>query len=283
MSAEWQESLKTQDGLTLHGQGWRPEREIRGAICLVHGHGEHVGRYAHLAAALNQAGFALLGFDLRGHGRSEGRRGHTPSYEQLMDDVGAMLARTSERFSGKPLFLYGHSMGGNLVLNYGLRRRPQLAGVVATGPWLRLAFEPPAIQVALARMMDKIAPAFVQSSGLETAALSRDERVVAAYEQDPLVHDRVSARLFLAMYAAGLWALENAAQWQLPLLLMHGGADRLTSAEASETFAHRAGKWVTFKRWEGWYHEVHNEPEQETFQRFLLDWLLKKTFPATRE
>ncbi len=273
MSKTFTDQLQTRDGLQLYGQGWEPEGETRAAICLVHGHGEHIGRYDHLAAALTAEGFAVLGFDLRGHGRSQGPRGHTPSYEHLMDDITDMLAKTAARFPSAPLFLYGHSMGGNLVLNYGLRRRPSLAGVVATGPWLRLAFEPPAIQVMLARWMDKIFPSFVQASGLETAALSRDEQVVQAYEADPLVHDRVSARLFAVMYQAGLWALEHAEEWQLPLLLMHGGADRLTSADASQEFARRGGQAITFKRWEGWYHEVHNEPERDVYQSYLLGWL----------
>ncbi len=269
------EELKTSDGLRLHGQGWTPDQP-RAAICLVHGHGEHLGRYAHLAAAFNAAGFALMGFDLRGHGRSEGPRGHTPSYEHLMADLDAMLEKTASRFAGLPLFLYGHSMGGNLVLNYGLRRQPRLAGIIATGPWLRLAFEPPPLQVFLARAMDRLYPTFTQASKLETAALSRDPAIVQAYEQDHLVHDRVSARLFAAMYQAGLWALENAHRWQLPLLLMHGEADRLTSPQASAAFARRAGPAVHFKLWPGWYHEIHNEPERETYQSFVIGWIKER-------
>jgi alpha-beta hydrolase superfamily lysophospholipase len=266
-------TLKTRDGLTLRGVSWAPDGEVRGAVCLVHGHGEHVRRYGHVAAALNRAGYALMGFDLRGHGRSDGVRGHTPSYDHLMDDIEDMLGAVSARFAGAPLFLYGHSMGGNLVLNYGLRRKPDVRGVIATGPWLRLAFEPPAVQVTLGRLMNRIYPGFVQSSGLETAALSRNPDVVRAYETDPLVHDKVSARLFVSMYEAGLWALEHAGEWSLPLLLMHGTADRLTSAEASAEFARRAGSAVRLKLWDGWYHEVHNEPEWDAFWQVFSGFL----------
>ena len=122
------------DGIQFYFQGWQPETPPKAVVCLVHGLGEHSGRYAHVAAALNDAGYALLGFDLRGHGKSGGPRGHTPSYETLMDDIGRLLAEAAHRYPGRPQFLYGHSLGGNLVLNYALRRKPGIGGVVATSP-----------------------------------------------------------------------------------------------------------------------------------------------------
>ena len=125
-------------------------RPPKAAIMLVHGHGEHVARYDHVAAALTEKGYAMLGFDLRGHGKSGGPRGHTPSYDALMDDIASFSQQTDQRYAGLPRFLYGHSLGGNLVLNYALRRKPDLHGVIATGPWLKLAFDPPASQVTLA-------------------------------------------------------------------------------------------------------------------------------------
>lgn len=267
------QDFKASDGLILRGQGWEPEETPRAAICLIHGHGEHTGRYAHAGSFLTQNGFALMGFDLRGHGRSDGRRGHTPSYDQLLDDISAMLAQVCARYPDQKVFLYGHSMGGNLVINYALRRGADLPGVIATGPWLRLAFEPPAIQVRLGRWMDKIYPSFLQSSGLELAALSHDESVVQAYANDPLVHDKVSARLFVAMYESGLWALAHAADLKVPMLLMHGTGDRLTSADASREFAERAGEQVTLRLWDGWYHEIHNEPDKASVFEAMLQWL----------
>ncbi|OQY34723.1 MAG: lysophospholipase [Anaerolineaceae bacterium 4572_5.1] len=265
--------FKTNDGLNLYAFSWTPEKAPKALICLVHGHGEHIERYAHVAAAMNEAGYALMGFDHRGHGQSEGARGHTPSYDALLDDISAFLTQAEERYPNLPRFLYGHSMGGNLVLNYALRRKPTLKGVIATGPWIKLAFEPPAIQVFLGKTMNKIYPAFIQASGLETAAISRDPNEVSAYENDPLVHDKISARLFVGMYEAGLWSLEHAAEFPLPLLLMHGSADRLTSAEASRQFAEAAGDAVTLKVWDGWYHEIHNEPEKAEVFKTTIEWL----------
>ncbi len=266
--------MRSVDGLSLFTCRWNVENP-RGVICLVHGIGEHSGRYAHVAAYLNQAGYAMLGFDLRGHGRSQGQRGHIPGYESFMEDIALMLRSARERWPQQPLFLYGHSLGGNQVINYLLRRQPSLAGAVATGPSLRIAFEPPAFKVALGRLMNNLMPAFSQVTGLEVQALSRDASVVQAYIDDPLVHDRISARFFVDAMDAGFWALEHAAELKTPLLVMHGSADRLTSPKASEEFAARAGSLCSFKMWEGLYHEIHNEPEKEQVFVFLRNWLDK--------
>jgi alpha-beta hydrolase superfamily lysophospholipase len=271
MSFEW--NWQTSDGVQMYAQGWGPDKKPRAVVCLTHGMGEHVGRYGHVGENLSKAGYALLGFDLRGHGRSQGPRGHTPSYQVLMDDIAAFLNQADERYPSLPRFLYGHSLGGNLVLNYALRRKPDLAGVIATGPWLKLAFQPTSSKVTLGRVMNNLLPGFSQSSGLETAALSHDPQVVQAYQEDPLVHDKISARMFVSVYESGLWALEHAADFPLPLLLMHGGADRLTSVEATRQFAQAAGKNVSLQVWDGWYHEIHNEPEQAKVFKVMTKWL----------
>ncbi len=264
---------QNKDGTKFYVLGWEPDKKPKAVVYLVHGHGEHIGRYAHVGEAFTKAGYALVGFDARGHGKTSGPRGHTPSYDALLDDIADFMSQMDSRYPNLPRFLYGHSMGGNEVINFALRRKPNLAGVIATGPWLKLAFDPPAIQVTLGRMMNNIAPGFTQKSGLETAALSHDPNVVNAYVNDPLVHEKISARLFVAMYESGLWALDHAAEFPLPLLLMHGTADRLTSEEASRQFAERVGKNVTWHAWGGLYHEIHNEPEKAEVLRVMVDWM----------
>ena len=268
--------FKTFDGLQLFGQSWQPEDQPRAVICLVHGLGEHSGRYVHVADSLIQAGYTLIFFDLRGHGKSEGPRGYTPSYEALMKDISSLLEVANKQFPQLSSFLYGHSLGGNLVLNYILRHQPQLKGVIVTGPWLRLAFEPPRFKIILAQITNYIWPSFSQKSGLDTKAISRDPEVVYAYENDPLGHDHISARMFIGIYQAGQWALEHASEFSLPLLLMHGGADKLSSIEASKEFDRKIPKKCTFKIWDGLYHEIHNEPEREEVFKFLIDWLDKE-------
>jgi alpha-beta hydrolase superfamily lysophospholipase len=268
---EW--GRKSADGLEMFAQSWEPDETPRAVVCLVHGLGEHSGRYAHVGKAVVEAGFVLTGFDVRGHGKSGGPRGHTPSYDALMDDIDLFIHLVADRYPGLPRFLYGHSMGGNFVINFALRCRPELVGVIATGPWLKLAFQPASSKVALGKIMNNILPRFSQASGLDTWALSHDPEVVNAYENDPLVHDKISARLFLNVFESGLWALDHAAEIPLPLLLMHGGADRITSLEASRQFAASAGDKVTLRIWDGLYHEIHNEPEQGEVFTFMIDWM----------
>ena len=268
--------FKTFDGLSLFGQSWQPKDRPRAVVCLVHGLGEHRGRYVHVADSLTQAGYTLISFDLRGHGKSEGPRGHTPSYEALIWDISSLLEIVNKQFPQLPSFLYGHSLGGNLVLNYVLRRQSHFKGVIVTDPWLRLAFEPPRFKIILAQITNYIWPSFSQKSGLNTETISRDPEVVYAYENDPLAHDHVSARMFIGSYQAGQWALEHASEFSLPLLLMHGGDDKIISVKASHEFANMKTENCTFKIWDGLYHEIHNEPEKEEIFKFLIDWLDKK-------
>ncbi|MDA8440936.1 MAG: lysophospholipase [Peptococcaceae bacterium] len=262
----------TGNDASLFTQLWQPEGEPKGVICLVHGIGEHSGRYADLVSALTRASFVVLSSDLRGHGKSSGKRGHIPAYSVLMDDLELLLNKGALLAPKQPLFLYGHSMGGNLVLNYALRRNPTLAGVIATGPWLKLAFAPSPVKVVLVRLMAKLYPSFTQSTGLDAKGLSHDLKVVAAYELDPRVHDQISARLFSACNSAGLWALKHASDFTLPLLLMHGKEDPVTSWQASTTFAQTAAN-CTLKIWDGMYHEIHNEPDKEEVFAYAIAWL----------
>lgn len=268
--------FKSFDGLQLFGQSWQSETKSRAVICLAHGMGEHSGRYAHVVDRLTKAGYVLFTFDLRGHGQSSGPQGHTPSYKTLLQDISSLLEAANKQFPQLPYFLYGHSLGGNLVLNYVLRYKPQLRGVIVTGPWLRLSFEPPAFKVTFGKVMNKIWPSFSQSSGLDTKALSHDPKVVHAYENDPLVHDHISARMFIGIYQSGQWALEHASEFSLPLLLMHGGDDKIISVEASREFANKINENCTLKVWDELYHEIHNEPEKEEVFKFLIGWLDKE-------
>ncbi|MCS6844193.1 MAG: lysophospholipase [Caldilineales bacterium] len=272
MSTTYDVQWRSADGLLLVGRCWEPDDQPKAVVCLVHGLGEHCGRYAHVAAALNNAGYAVLACDKRGHGRSEGKRGYVPSYDALMDDIGLLLEQAAQRFPGKPRFLYGHSLGGNEVLNYALRRRPDVVGVVSTSPGLRPGFKPPALQLAAGRLMNRLWPAFTMPNGLEMDALCRDPAVIAAYQADPLNHDRLSARLGIGLLEAGEWAIAHAAEFPVPLLLMHGTGDRLTSPQASVEFASRAPR-CTLQLWEGLYHETHNDPEKDQVIAFMVRWL----------
>ena len=272
---EW--TWYTADKTRLYAQSWQPDGTAVGVVGLVHGLGDHSSRYAHVAAALAEAGYITMTFDQRGHGKSQGARGDAPTYDEQMDDIKRLLAEAGERYPALPRFLYGHSMGGNLALNYALRRRPALQGVIATGPWLRAAFDPPAWRVRAGRFLHKVRPALLQPSGIDVTAVSRDAAVVQAYRDNPLIHDKISLRMYFSCVNAGRWALERAAEFTLPLLLMHGGADRLTSAAASREFAATIKNGCTYKEWDGLFHEIHNEPEQQQVFAYMIDWLRQHT------
>ena len=274
---EIQVRTASKDGLELIGREWKPEGKVRGVVCLVHGIGEHTGRYPHVADAYNRAGYAVLGLDLRGHGLSGGQRGFTPGYDSLLDDIDILLGEARSRYPSLPLFFYGHSLGGNLVLYHALRRKPALAGVIASSPSLRLAFTPPAWKTTLGHWMLNLWPSMAMSNGLDLQNLSHDASVIRAYKEDPLVHDRVTPPLGIGSIDKGAWALEHASEFNLPLLIFHGSADRLTSAEASREFAAKVKGDCTIKIWDGLYHETHNEPQKAEVLAFVTQWLKAHT------
>lgn len=265
----------TQKDLKFYAQGWNPP-QTKAVLCLVHGFNEHSTRYRHVAERLCRSGYALLTFDEFGHGLTEGKRGHAPSYEALIDSVKIILDEAHTRFPNTPVFLYGHSMGGAIVLNYLLKKTHTLKGAIVTSPLLRLAFEPPAFKVFLARIMKSIFPKFTENANLDSDAISRDKEEVRRYNTDPLNHGKITAGFFWGIHEGGKEALAHAAELKTPLLLMHGTADRLTSFAASNEFAKKAPEqFITFKYWEGFYHELHNEPEPDRTEvvNFIIKWL----------
>lgn len=265
--------LQSNDGLHLFAQEWVPDGDVTSLICLVHGLGEHSGRYAHMAEFFCSNGFAMISYDLRGHGKSEGQRGHSPSLDIMNDDISLFLETARDRFPDQPLFLYGHSLGGNLVLNYAIRTTPSIKAMISSGPLLRPAFKPPAWKITLGRILYRLLPTLAMSNELDRDALSKDREVVDAYKADPLVHDRLSSRLAIDMLDTGLWLLENAKLLRIPTLLIHGGRDEICSVQASKEFATKAGEICTLKLWDGLFHEIHNEPEQETVFGHTLSWI----------
>lgn len=265
-------SMVTEDGLALSGRSWAPSAP-KAVVLLVHGLGEHSGRYDHVAEAFNEAGVALLAFDLRGHGLSEGKRGHAPNYNRLMSDIALGTEHAKQQVPNHPFFLYGHSLGGNLVLHYLLERQPELAGAIITSPLLRLATDPPTWQTAAINLLNALHLRIGMASGLDDTALSRDTNVVRTYRNDPLTHNRITPALANDMVVAGEWMLGHAAELPCQTLLMHGDADRITSPEATQEFAQKAGGSVSLRMWEGFFHELHNEPGKREVLAHITGWL----------
>ena len=267
--------FSSKDGLELFGRAWQTEdKHPKGIIHLIHGLGEHSGRYDPVAKALTKAGYHMDGFDLRGHGLSEGKRGHTPSLDHFLDDISLFLDESGKLLdTSLPSFIYGHSLGGLLVLNYGFVHPERVSGAIVSDPALALSFRPPQLMWMIAQIMAKIVPTFSSNNALDVNALSRDAAVVKAYQDDVLVHDQISASHVVDMLGRGEKLIARAEDWTLPLLLMHGTEDRIASVEASRTFAEKAGPIVTFVPWEGYYHEVHNDIGKEKVIEKMISWL----------
>lgn len=266
-------SWKNPAGLNIYSKLWTIPSP-KAIVALIHGQGEHINRYEHLATYYNNNGVAVWGYDQQGFGKSEGPRGHAPNLEAYLDDTGILIDQISSRFPGTPIFLYGHSMGGNVALNYAFRRNDKrLTGIIATGPWIQLAFEAPAIKILAGRLMRSLMPKLALSSGLDTRLLSIDPAVVTAYNNDPLVHDKVSAAAGISLIEGAAWLNQYANPVPTPLLLMHGEADGITSCPATKALSERLSGPVTWKAWPGMFHEIHNEPDQKAVFDYTLNWI----------
>ncbi len=265
------------DGTSFYVQGWEPDTgKPKALIALIHGLGEHTGRYTHVAQVLTEAGYALVGFDLRGHGKSDGARGHSPSLDTYMQDIRQFFELLQQRYPHIPCFLYGHSLGGLLALTYAIQYGKGLKGVVVTSSALRSPLQKQKAKVAMARILGSLMPTVTLPSGLEAAAISRDPEVVQKYINDPLVHSSTS----LGFGKAGLNAVDlcfaRAKEFPAPLLMMHGTGDRIAYSSGSEEFAQLVGIVdgdVTLKLWKDMYHELHNEPEKAEVFKFMIEWL----------
>ncbi len=271
--------LDGQDRTAFYVQGWEPDdRKPKALIVLVHGLGDHTGRFARVGKVMTEAGYVLAGFDLRGHGKSGGARGHASSLEAFMQDIRQFVQLMKQRYPDLPQFLYGHSLGGLLSLAYAIQYGAGFKGVVVTSAGLRSALQEQKAKVAMVRLLGSILPAMTMPSGLDPATISRDPDVVQAYINDPLVHYSTSLGFGKAALNAINLCFARAGQFPAPLLIMHGKADKLTYPSGSEEFAKlvdAADCDVTLKLWDDLYHELHNEPEKMEVFKFMVEWLDK--------
>lgn len=262
------------DNTTIKGNIWKTTNQAKAVVALVHGFGEHIDRYQHVAEYFDKHDLAVVAYDQRGHGKTSGKRGHVKNYNLLLGDVDRLLKHTKEVFPDLPIILYGHSWGGNIVTNYILKNdTSSLAGVVLSSPWLRLAFEPPKFQMTMGRLVGKLFPGFTQANNLDVAELSNDPDVGKVYTNDPLVHGYISVATFLGTHEAGNWAIENAGKLNINTLIMHGTHDKITSHEASKEFAQKAGDKIKLQLWEGLRHETHNEIKKDEVLKFVTEWI----------
>ncbi|MDA3892477.1 MAG: lysophospholipase [Salinivirgaceae bacterium] len=269
-------NLKTKQGLTLFAHTWEPSEKPKAVLVLVHGIGEHCLRYTPYFKLFVEAGISIFGFDLIGHGQSEGKKGAIKSYDALMDDIEISLLKVKQIFPNLPQFIYGHSMGGNLALNYLLRRPSGLKGGIITSPWLALTEEPNVVLKGLVSILKNIIPNMTIDSGLDSKNISSISAEIEKYDSDPLNHGRISFRLFNELSKSGKWALENIQQLALPTLLLHGTDDKITSPIASKVAASNNSQFILHKEWPNVGHELHNDTCRNEVAKKSITWILNQ-------
>lgn len=271
-----EETVTASDGLRLYLRR-REAARARGEILISHGFGEHCGRYGALSDHLVRHNYSVTAYDHRGHGLSDGLPGHVESFNEYDEDLAKVLATVLSRSETRPLFLIGHSMGGLIAMRYLERKSGPLRGAIISAPLIEVAVAVPAHKLMIARVWARMAPRLRLDNEINPANLSRDPEVGRAYAADPLVTRKVSAKWFAEATRAMHEVVERADQITTPLLVMHGTEDRLASVDATRRVFERIGasdKELVI--YEGFYHELFNEPEkQEVFER-VTGWLDKR-------
>lgn len=273
---EWK--FRGDGGLELHAQSWLPGGPPRAVVAIVHGIGEHSGRYSSLVDYLVRSGLAVCGFDLRGHGKSPGARGHIDSWSEYLDDVGAFLRGCRSSYPDRALFLYGHSMGALIVADYAVVHGEGLHGLIVSGIPLQPTGVAKPHLIAVARMLSRFLPRVSISLGLAVNGISRDPATIEAYGRDPLVHPRVSMRWGTEILAAIKRVREHAKAIRMPILILHGGADPINSVSGSrELYDTVSSSDRSLRIYPESLHEPHNDLDRDVVSLELEQWILERS------
>ena len=259
----------------LFGKLWISDEQVTTLVIMVHGIGEHSGCYDELAKKFVEQSVGFLAFDLRGHGRSTGIRGHA-SIKLIKDDLRMVIEYIHQKFPDVPIVLLGHSMGGSIVLNYAIDKNVKVQGVIASSPWLKLMHLPQPLLVWLAKVASHIVPWLTVRTGIRADQLSQSGSSRKSTKTDPLLHKKISVKLFVDLWTNGRKILSNKYCPEIPVLLMHGTADSLVSFEAAKSFAKRNRKSIFFKNWNKMRHDLLSDTGNEMIVRYVVNWLSKQ-------
>lgn len=264
--------ISAADGTLLHVTDYLlPAAQARGSVVILHGLGEHSGRYRHLAGFFNQCGLSVRCYDHRGHGRSQGRRGDVIYGDPMLQDAEIIIDDFSSRFA-EPPFLFGHSMGGLFATRLALDRMSPLRGLILSSPALALRLSP--LQYRMLKVMSALAPSLGVPNGVAPSLLSHDPKVVAAYKNDPLVHHRISARLLRSMLSSIDYCHMHADALATPTLMLVSGDDRVIDVEGSRRFFLRVPPGMAVMReYSSLYHEIFNESDAQQVFDDVQQWL----------
>ena len=263
-------------GCALHVEHYRAQGDARLTLVMVHGYSAHCGLYRHVGAAFASAGIAVTQFDGRGHGRSEGRRGHVIDFAQYVDDLAVVVDWARQQDLGRPWALVGHSMGGAIALTFVLdkTRTDKPSRLVVAAPWLKLKMKVSAPKRAAANVAARVLPTLTMPNGLAAENLSRNPLVLAGFEKDPLVHHVATAGWFMATLRAQARIRRQAKELHVPTLMLLAGGDRIVANETTRAFAREAGSIVELRDYPELFHELFLEPEADLVLADISKWLL---------
>jgi alpha-beta hydrolase superfamily lysophospholipase len=262
------------DSTRLYWQSLMPQGEFKDVVGIVHGFGDHSGRYRRVSEALIADGHAVLAFDYRGHGKADGRRGHCTSWTEFVEDLAVFWVRVRQLASGRPTFLLAHSHGALMSMHFAARKPEGLRGVAMTAPYFRLAKEPKAITVLGAKVLSTIAPIFPVPMGLTVEMLSRDQAWQKETAEDPLYGKMTTARWAAAHFAAQQQLLTLGSQITVPVLMLAGDSDEIASTSAAKAFFDTlASPDKQFKLYPGMRHEIMSETGKEEVWSDISRWI----------
>jgi lysophospholipase len=270
--------LPAKDNLRLFRRSLVPSAP-RGAVLVVHGYADHSGRYLEVMGHLAARGFAAHALDYRGHGQADGRRGHIESFSQYLDDIDLFLGQVVEETKGLKRFFLAHSHGALIILSYALAHpNAAVAGAVLTDPYLKLAFAPPPVLVAISGLLSRVVPWFAVKNQLKAAMLTSDEAIQRATERDPLYNHTTTPRWFIESNRAQRNVLQRAPEYRWPSLILQGGADPVASPDATKGFFERSGsKDKELIVYEGFRHEIMNEVGRARVYEDIARWIEART------
>lgn len=266
-------NLVSADGTALKGRFWKPGKEPWAVLILVHGIGEHSGRYHQWAQQFTQQQILVYALDYRGHGLSAGNRGHINNISEWLDDIGALVKRVRRHHAVLPVFIYGHSMGGNLVLNFLVKRHQNFAGAVITSPWLELVKYPAAWKLSFGKLANKFFPSLTLSTGIKSSGLTSIYENQEAADKDVLMHGKITIRTFFELEKGAREIMDHAGEISVPLLICHGDADPITRHEASLALSKANPTLFTFLSYPGALHELHSEPSAGALFHDIINWI----------
>ena len=265
--------LRSYDGLVLFGQTWAAEGKPKAIINLVHNHGEHSGIYDELAKYLTDNNYYVASLDLRGHGRSEGKRGYASSYRKLIKDVQTLTDKSESLFPGYPKILLGMGLGGNIGIYYLSTHITNISGLIVISPWLVVEHRFSKSILFTGNILRHIYPGFMLETGFAAENKRRGREAIKKYRDDPFMHDKMSIRLFYEIIIAGQRSSRSIYKINMPVLVMHSADDKIASYKASKNFVLNASKKTVFKEWNEYYHDLLVDEGSDEVFRYIKEWL----------